>query len=180
MTLFVPDHDGQVQAQIGNMREGMARVKSQRRQDRVYHLVEIIVCLGQLSRAQFVVIEQMHTHMIELAKKLFVEEAQGGPVQFMGNLARRGQDLGRREAIREDLHDMSLDLLADSGYPYHEKLIHVRAKDGQEFQAFQQRIGIIQGLVEDAALKFEQAELAVNEQVGWQGDFLVEHNFIAI
>src|SRR5262245_7750912 len=117
----------------------------------------------------------MYAHPIKFTDQFFIEEIQGSPIQVMRDFARRCQDFGRGEAIWKYFHDMGLHLLPDSGYPHHEKLVHVRAKDGQELQAFEQRIGIIQSLVKNAALEFEQAELPVDEQIWRQSCFLAEH-----
>ncbi len=157
------------------MREGVPGIKRQRGENRVDDLAKIIVCLVQLGWTQLMIIQQMDAHIVELADQFLLEKVQGRPIQLVGDLARRGQHFRRGEAIREHFHDMRLHLLADAGDTHHEKLVHVRAEDGQELQPLEQGIGFIQGLIEDATLEFEQAELSVNEQIGWQGDFFVEH-----
>jgi len=62
-------------------------------------------------------------------------------------LADKRQDLAGREAVRPDLGRVRLPLLLEAGDPDLEKLIQIRADDAEEFQAFENRVGLVECLV---------------------------------
>jgi hypothetical protein len=52
----------------------------------------------------------------------------------------------------------------EAGDADHEEFVEVGAENGKELDAFEQRVGIILGLFEDAGLELEQAEFAIDEK----------------
>ena len=48
----------------------------------------------------------------------------------------------------------------------HEELVDVRAGDGQELDALEQRVAVVLGLGEHAAVEVEPGELAIEVQLG--------------
>src|SRR5512140_572824 len=90
----------------------------------------------------------------------------GFGVQPEGQCTNGGKLVAGRETIGRDCGDVGVDLLADAGYPHHEELVHVRPEDGEEFQAFQQRIIRVQRLFQNPPLELEEAELPVEIEGG--------------
>ena len=74
--------------------------------------------------------------------------------------------LGRRQAVGGRLGDAGLDLLLEAGDAHHEELVQVRAQDGEELDALEQRVARVARLLEHAGLELEQAELAVDVEAG--------------
>ena len=72
------------------------------------------------------------------------------------------QRLARRHAVPRDLGGIGLHLLLEAGDAHHEELIEVRTEDGEEFHPLQQGRMLVPRLLEDAPLKGEQRELAVD------------------
>ena len=89
-----------------------------------------------------------------------------GPVSDMAELFQRpGAVRGRvlRGALAKRL-------FAHPRHAHHEKLIEVRAEDGEELQPFHEGVGGVLGLLEDAEIEVEPAQLPVDEAVGGVGD----------
>src|SRR5215212_5915688 len=145
------------------MREGMTRVKCQWGQYWIDNFIEIVIRLLHLNIAQFAIVEQMDTLFIKFWQQLLVEKMKGGSIQFMRHFPCRGQNLGRGEAIWEYFHNPGFHLFSDPRYAHHEKFIHVRAKDGEEFEPLEKRIPVIQGFIQNTPLKFKQAEFPIDE-----------------
>jgi hypothetical protein len=53
------------------------------------------------------------------------------------------------------------DELLEGGDADFEEFVEVRADDGEEFEAFEERLGGILGLFEDALVEFEPAEFTI-------------------
>src|SRR5688572_33170469 len=104
----------------------------------------------------------MDPGFIELWKELSIERTQCIPVHFDSEFTCRSQDFGRSQPIWRDLHNASFHLLADARHAHHEKLVHVRAKMGEELQPLKQWIAIIQRLLKHAPLELKQTEFAVD------------------
>ena len=58
---------------------------------------------------------------------------------------------------------MTADLLHKARNADHEKLVEVGRKDRKEFQPFQDRLRPIEGFLEDAVKKLDQAQVAVDQ-----------------
>ena len=80
----------------------------------------------------------------------------------VGELAAGDELLGRRHAVDREVGDAGLDLLAQAGDAHHEELAQVRAQDREELDALDQRVALVLGLFEHAALEGQHAELAVD------------------
>src|SRR5262249_25296088 len=61
-----------------------------------------------------------------------------------------------------DIDDPGIQLRGEGRHAHHEEFIEIRAQDGKEFDAFEQWIRGILGLLEDAALKGEQTQFAID------------------
>jgi hypothetical protein len=70
-----------------------------------------------------------------------------------------------RHPVRRRLYDAGRDLPAQSGDTNHEELVEVRAEDGQESDALEQRRAIVERFVEHARIEREPGQLAVDERL---------------
>jgi hypothetical protein len=86
-----------------------------------------------------------------------------GRDQFVRDPLDGVESLGRAHPVGGDVAGLALDLLFDPGDANLEKLVEVRAEDGQEFDALDQRLGGVLRFFQDAPVEFEPAQLAVNE-----------------
>ena len=85
----------------------------------------------------------------------------------------RLEGLGRRHPIHTPLHHLALHLLLDPRDTHLEELVEVRAGNGEELHPFQQGNRRIQGLIEDALVELQPAQLAIEEARRRQGRDLV-------
>ena len=69
----------------------------------------------------------------------------------------------RRHAVGANIAGLALDLLFDAGDANLEKLIEIIAEDGHEFDPLDQRLGRVLRFLQNAPVKFEPAQLAINE-----------------
>ena len=73
------------------------------------------------------------------------------------------ESLGGAETVRTHVAGFAFDLLLDSRDANLEKFIEIRAEDGEEFYALEQWLGGVLRFLENAAIEFEPAQLAIDE-----------------
>ena len=71
--------------------------------------------------------------------------------------------LGGREPILAWRLDAGDDLAAQARHADHVELVEVRGGDGQEAQAFEQRMALVLGLLQHAAIELQPGQLAVEK-----------------
>ena len=76
-----------------------------------------------------------------------------------------GDLLLRRAAVDGALLHPGGDLLLQAADALHEELVEVRGRDGEELHALEQRLALVLGLVQHAAVEREPGELAVEVQL---------------
>jgi hypothetical protein len=162
--LRVAHDDGKVQAQVRDVRKRVAGVHRQRREDRVDHLAEVAVGAGPLRGVQARIVEDVDAFAAQPGQQLAAQEALGRRIQLDREPADGGQFLARRHARGRRGGDAGQDLPADAGHAHHEELVEIRAEDGQELGALEERVPFVLRLFEHATLELEQAELAVDVQ----------------
>ena len=69
----------------------------------------------------------------------------------------------RAQSVRADIARLAFDLLLDAGDANLEKLVEVRAEDGEEFDPLDQRLRWILRFFQDAPVELEPAQLAIDE-----------------
>ena len=93
---------------------------------------------------------------------LFPEIVLGGD-QLVHQSLNGVERFRRRHAVGADVAGLALDLLFDAGDANLEKFIEIVAEDGHEFDPLDQRLGWILRFLQNAPVKFEPAQLAVDE-----------------
>src|SRR5438045_2333452 len=79
---------------------------------------------------------------------------------FAPNLRKR---FARTQPVRPELARGAFDLLLDAGHADLEKFVEIRAKNRQELHSLEQRLGLILGFFQNAAIELDPAQLAINE-----------------
>ena len=68
-------------------------------------------------------------------------------------LADRGQLLGRRQAVRASHRDVLAHLAEQAGDAHHEELVEIAGRNRQEAQLLEQRVVLVRGLLQHAAVE---------------------------
>ena len=158
----IADQDGQVKAQIRDMRKWPSRVERQRREYGKNDLREVVFARLQLLGIEFMVRHHVDALLGETGPQFLFQALVGGVYEAL-HLAPDGHQLrARAHPVRAEFGDAGVQLRIQAGHPDHEELIQIGAHDGQELHAFQQRIGGVARLFQHAPLKAQQAELAVD------------------
>ena len=148
------------EAERRDVRERVARVDRERRQDREdlveEPLSERLVVLGDRG-----VVEELDALGRERAPDLEEDRRVVGD-ELQDALARRRQLLVGGPAVARPMrHAPGLHLLAQAGDADLEELVEVAGEDRQEPDPLQQRVARVAGLVEDPGVELEPGELAV-------------------
>ena len=145
------------------MGERPPRIESQRSQDRQNRFSEIRIHAGTLGGRKLCVIQEQNAGLgkggNDLRVKMLSRFGHQQP-QRSGNLL--GPARGSDAAIER--HDVAGRLPPERRDPRHVELIQVGAQNAQEFHPLEQRVGLIFGLLQDAALELEKTQVAVNEE----------------
>ena len=75
--------------------------------------------------------------------------------------ANGGQNFGGAETIRTMNITSVVDELFEGGNADFEELVQVRTDDGKEFEPFEQRLGRVLSLFENALIKLQPTELTI-------------------
>jgi hypothetical protein len=78
-------------------------------------------------------------------------------------LRKRFEKLCGGKAIEAPLDDVAFNLLFDAGDADFEEFVEIGVYDAKEFEALEQGIGWIKRLIEHALIKFQPAQLTINE-----------------
>ena len=162
----VVDQHGQVHAQVRDVGERPARIEGQGSEGREdltlematqeFHLLalELLVAQhGQIGFAQgFAQVRFPAVHLsAQLGKKLSAD----------------GRQLfGRRHAVGWRGQYARFQLTPQAGHPDHEEFVEVVGEDRQELDALEERMPVVEGLLQYPAVELYPANLAVGEQRG--------------
>ena len=165
----VLDHDRQVQAEVRDVGEGMARVERQRRQHGEDVALEVRPQLPLLLRREVVVGDDRDPFLLELGQQVVVPAAVDEPAFAleMGTDAR--QLLGRRHPVGRRLQCAAFELPHQARDANHEELVQVAAVDRQELDPLEQGMPGIARLLENPAVELEPAQLPVVVVLGKTG-----------
>ena len=144
--LRIADHHGQVEAQVGDVRERVRRIEGQRRQRRKNLAREVTAQPGFLVVTQLGPGQNRDTAAAKLGRQVAVPAVEGAFEVAEQRLADGGQLLQRGHAVRRRLQDPAGDLAAEPGHPNHEKFVEVGGENGEEFDPLKQGIASVQGL----------------------------------
>ena len=160
----VADDDREVLAAAGNQRKRVTRIEGQRRQQRKDLRPEVRRQESPRRVGELVGLENPDAVLGERRAQTVVP-ARGLIAHHHGRpLADGGQLLGHRHAVDRDLLEAGAPLLEQRRHTNHEEFVEVRADDGQELHALQQRMVVVERLIEDSLVELQPAQLAVAVQ----------------
>jgi len=157
----IVDRNDDVKGLVGDLRKGVGLVDGQRGQRRMDLLGEVVLgpgalCGGELGgglESDLLFRERGDEQVVPAVILLVYQFAdfREGPLQL----------LARRQAIDAGFAASGVLLLQEAGDADLEEFIEVGADDGEELGAFEQRVGLVLGLLQHAAIKSQPAQLAV-------------------
>ena len=144
---------------------GMCRIDRHRRQDRQGTFVEEPIDTGELLGVEVGVADELESLGDHRRCDALTQAAVLPGDELLGAIGDPPQLLQRRDAVgRRVLRRAFAErLLADPRHPDHEKLVEVRAENGEELHPLHQRIADILRLLEDPEVEFEPAQFPVDE-----------------
>ena len=161
----VSQHDRQVDRQVGDVRERVARVEGERGEGGEDLRFEVLA--EQLALLLLEVLEQKD---LDALFGQFVDDpVPCFVVPFQLRLepqANGGQLLGRGHAVGGSFERSCQQLVAKSRHPDHEELVEVGREDREEFDPLEQRTLLIECLFQDAQIELQPAELTVDVELG--------------
>ena len=158
---LVVDRHRQIDAQVRDVREGMARIERQRRQRRVDLALEMAAQELALLALELVVVEHLDALAAQPGRDVREPAAALELEHRPQPLVDRRHLLGRRHPVRWRHHRSRLELAAQPGDPDHEELVEVAAKDRQELRPLEQRRFLVERLFEHPPVELQPAQLAV-------------------
>ena len=162
-SLRIPYDEGKVEAHVGNVGKRAPGIHRQRREHRKDDLLEIPVSFAFLLCGKLCVITNADSRLFQKRKE--VAQACTGLMHQVLRSQPHGLQLRRRAHSRRRIFDDTcLDLLLESCHAHHEELGEIRAHDGQELHALQQRVGGIPRLLQHAPEEIEERQLPVDEE----------------
>ena len=162
-SLLGPRADEQVVALVQQLRERMTRVDRERREHRENFLLEKTSRPGRALRVQLRDFVDADAVLREQRHQFVTPERVLSRDHLVRGSLDRVEGVGRRQSIRSDVTRFALDLLLDAGDADLEKLIEIRADDGEELDPLDQRLRRVLRFLEDAAVELEPAQLAIDE-----------------
>ncbi len=164
--LGMPDEDGEVQREPGDVGERVGRVDRERREHREDALLEQPLAVLLLLAVELVPAEQLDP---------FLAQARAATVPRERPRLALHQLPGRRPDVLEHLAgqhagggaygDPRGDPALETGHAHHEELVEVAAEDRQEPGPLQERQRVVLGQLEHALVEPQPRELAVEEPV---------------
>ena len=139
----VPEHDGQVQRQVGDVGEGVAGIDRERREHREDAVLEL---LDEVLVVVVVELAPAGEHDADLGERRhdLLEEHLLEPDREPGD---PGEDLvellARGATVRRDARHAGDQLVHEPGHPHLEELVEVLAEDGAELRPLQERQGLV-------------------------------------
>lgn len=163
--LRVADEGGQVQAEIGNVRERASRIEGQRRQNRKCRFGEKIGCHPLLDLVQIGIPDHSNSGCFQLRLQncqAFIR-IRHQPFDIPAN----GDQLrARLHSVGPCIRYARVHLAQQARHANHEKFVKVGAQYRKELDALQQRIAAILGFFQYPPLKGQQAQLAIDIECG--------------
>jgi hypothetical protein len=155
--------DDDIETLVEKLREGMGRVDGQRRQDRedlvVEELLKVLALrLGNIGEVVEPDILRGETRFdLLVPATVLVLDLPTGPLRDGGEFR-----LGRHP-VRGQGNGSHLHLLLETGHTHLEELVQIGADDAEELEALQQRILLVEGLIEYPLVELQPAQSPIDE-----------------
>src|SRR5262245_46970373 len=159
------DQYSQVHADVRDVRERMARVHGQGRENGEDALVEKVAQLPALIPVKAAVRDDSHVRLVQTRQDLFEQAAHLHFEQRAQAFRDKPQLRRRRKPVGREQQRIGVELFLQARNADHKKLIEVGRKDREKFQPFEQRLRRVERLVEHAAVELNPTEFSVEERV---------------
>jgi hypothetical protein len=161
----VKDHPER-RRQVRHERERVARIDGERRQHREHAGAKVLVGLGLLRIGQVVPAEQVNTLGGQPRNERPGVILVLLPQHWQDRVANPSERLRRRQPVRRLRDHAAQALPLEPADALHEVFVQVRREDLDEADPFQQRVALIERLVEHPTVKLQPAQVAVQEFLG--------------
>ncbi len=153
----------QIEAEVGDVREGVALVDGERGEDREDLAVEHLDKMAAVTLVQSVPVGHHDAGPTQCGRQVVgVDPAL--PLDETGDqTGDRSQLLGRAEPVGRPGAQSGRDLVLETGNPHLEELVQALGEDGQELDPLEERQAPVGSQVEEAGGEVEPRELAVDE-----------------
>ena len=155
-------HDREVEAEVGDVREGVRRVEGQRRQYREDLFGEEAAQALSLRWVEVAAGADHDAGFAELRQQVLAPQVLHRRELVAQDLADRGELLRRAHAVRRDLDHAAGRLVAQAGDAHHEELVEVVGVNREETHALEQRQRLVARFVQHAVVELEPAQLLVD------------------
>ncbi len=156
--------DDEVQALVHQQRERVGRIEPDGRDDRCDLVAEIAAHPGLELGRPMPAADEADLMFGKRRQQHVVEDRVLAVDLFMHQLGNARQRLMRLQTIGAGLLAGEGDALLQPGHANLEELVEVAGEDQQELQPFQQRIGLVQRLLQHADIELQLGKLAVDVQ----------------
>ena len=160
------EEDDEVQALVVHPGEGVGGVHADGAHDRQDLLFEVGPDPLLLGGGPAPAAQETDPLAFQRGEHFVVEQTVLVADQRVGDGADPRQHFGRAQVVRTRLHGSVAHLLHEAAHPHLEELVQVRARDAQEAQALEHGGVRVARLLEHSAVEREQAQLAVDVEVG--------------
>ena len=147
------------------MREGAARIESERRQDGENGIGVVTVGGGSFAMIEFRVVGDFDAVLRQFGQQQIAEAAVDGAGDFVDFLAHGRKLLADGLAVDAEVLAAGGQLLLEGGAADHGELVEIGADDGDEFDALQKFVSRVAGFFEDAPLELQQTEFAIEVEL---------------
>ena len=155
-----------MQPLVEHLRERVRGIEAHRRHDWQQLGVEVAGNPLQLLGGPLASLQKANALVLEPRDHLLVENSVLLFDELVGDPAYAVELLGGTEVVRTGLNRPVLHLLEQARHPHLEELVEIGRGDAQESQPFQQRRALEAGLLQHPPIEREQAQLAIDVQLG--------------
>ncbi|MCY1354703.1 hypothetical protein D9M69_410930 [compost metagenome] len=156
--------DDEVEALVHQQREGVRRVQADGGDDRRDLVAEVAAHPALELGGPVAAADEVDLVLGQLRQQDVVEDAVLAGHLLVHQLADARHRLVRQQAVGAGLFAGEGDLLLQAGDADLEELVEVAGEDQQELQTFEQRIGLIQRLLQHADVELQLGQFTVDVQ----------------
>ncbi|MNH06712.1 hypothetical protein D3C79_660880 [compost metagenome] len=156
--------DYEVEALVHQQRERVSRVEANRGNDRGNFVAEVAAYPGLELGCPVAAADEADLVLFQLRQQHVVEDRVLALYLGVHQFADTRQRLVRLQAIGAGLFTGEVDLLLQAGDANLKELVEVAGEDQQELEAFQQRVVLVQCLLQHPDIELQLREFAMNVQ----------------
>ena len=141
----------------------MRRIDRDRSQQRVEFFLAVSLNKTQRLGIEFVQAQHSDSVRTECGTQAGIPAVVLVVDELVSQLVERVALGGQSQAVGTSFVVAVFDLLHHGGHAHFEEFVEIARRDGEEFQALEQRISLVLGLFEDTAIEREPGSVAVEK-----------------